>query len=292
MSLNSVLAYDSMSEVRTKLAQMQGSHALEMAYQGYDGHQRPSERAAHFQREFASHDLVRLGGPYSDEDVHAYLVGLCHAVWVEENVGLSWSLKDYTPKELRFLFERAVDTTGWTSRNDGNVGCWGMDHPGTPIPREPIADTWYKTYPLSFHLAGREPDKRKVVLACVSWIMSNFFHWYGAGYLHERWTWDMYPSSQWRKDDWQVDLRDLFAQRGTGCHGPAKILAAMLRSLNIPAIEVHYHGHGICYVPTLELYLHGDLMADFAILKDNAVLLMDRSELERWIFQDKDYLSF
>ena len=87
MSLDSVLDYDSMSEVRKWLAQVQGRHALEKAYQAYDGHQRPSQRAAYFRRKWALHDLVRLGGPHSDEDVHAYLVGLCHAAAVSDGSG-------------------------------------------------------------------------------------------------------------------------------------------------------------------------------------------------------------
>ena len=55
-------------------------------------------------KKFAAHDQVRLGGPYTDEDVDAGIAGLCHAIWVEANVGLSWSLKDYSRKELRLLF--------------------------------------------------------------------------------------------------------------------------------------------------------------------------------------------
>ena len=47
MSLDSVLAYDSGSEVRPRLVQVQGKYALEMAYRGYDDHTRPNERAAY-----------------------------------------------------------------------------------------------------------------------------------------------------------------------------------------------------------------------------------------------------
>lgn len=293
MSLTSVLNYPSMTEVRTVLARMQGQHPLEMAYLTYHGHRKPSERQTEFSRIFAAHDFVRLDGPYSDNEVHAYLAGLCHAIWVEENVGLPWSLRDYGPYDLRFLLMRRVDSIAcWTSRQTGETGCWGEARPGTPMPRELIADTWYQTYPLSFHLAGRQPDKRQVVLAFVSWIMVNFFHSYSLG-TQENWPWTFYPSNSWfGRGDHLVTLADLFAQRVVGCHGPAKILAALLRSINIPAIEIHYQGHGICYVPTLGLYVHGDFLANFAVLRDNAALLMDLAELERWIFQPNDYTSF
>jgi len=269
---------------------MQCQHPLEMAYLTYHGHRKPSERRAEFSRVFAAHDFVRLDGPYSDDEVHAYLAGLCHSIWVEENVGLPWSLRDYSPHELRFLLERRVDMNGWNSQHSGHSGCWGMDHPNTSLPREPIADTWYQTYPLSFHLAGRQPDKRQVVLAFVSWIMVNFFHAYTLG-TQENWPLSLYSSygRSGSPDDWLVTLADLFAQRVSGCHGPAKILTALLRSINIPAVEIHYQGHGICYVPTLDLYVHGDFLANFAVLKDNAALLMHLAELERWIFQPKDY---
>lgn len=38
MSLERVLAYDSLSPIRTQLTHMQGQHALEVAYRNYNGH--------------------------------------------------------------------------------------------------------------------------------------------------------------------------------------------------------------------------------------------------------------
>ena len=287
MSLDGVLNYDSMSEVRARLAATaQGGHLLRVAYQGYHGHQKPSQREAYFRQVFAQHH-ARPPGSLTHEDLYAYLACLCHAIWVDERAGLPWSLQDYSAQELRFLIEPRVDMEGWTSRNNGNSGCWGMVSADRSRPRDPIADAWYQAYPFSLYLAGREPDPRKVVPLLTSWIMCNFFHYYKRD-AREDWPSDMYPS----QDSWTVSLAEYFSERATGCHGTAKILTALLRSLNIPAIEVHYNGHGICYTPTLQAYVHGDFMADFTLLKDNSVLVMSLAELETWIFHARDYLSF
>jgi hypothetical protein len=287
MSLDAVLNYRSMSEVRARLAATaQAGHLLRVAYQGYHGNHKPGQREAYFRQTFAQHH-TRPPGPLTYEDLYAYLACLCHAIWVEEHAGLPWSLQDYSTRELRFLLEPTVDMEGWTSRNSGTSGCWGLEFADRSRPRDPMADAWYQAYPLSLYLAGREPDPRKLLPSLTAWIMGNFFHYYKRD-DREDWPPDLYPS----KDSWTVSLAEYFAERATGCHGTGKILTALLRSLNIPAIEVHYNGHGICYAPTLQVYVHGDLMADLTLLKDNSALVMSLAELESWIFHARDYLSF
>jgi hypothetical protein len=61
----------------------------------------------------------------------------------------------------------------------------------------------------------------------------------------------------------------------------------MLRSINIPSIEIHYNGHGIAFMPTINRYVHGDYIADMTVLPDPSLIIMTREELEQWIFSDQ-----
>lgn len=285
---------------------MKAEQLLREVYHGYAAFHLPSRREAYFRKQFARHDPLRAEGPHTDdtvrldvpypdgivwmegpytrEDVHAYVANLCHAIFVEEYLELPWSLTDYSPREIGFLLERTVRMSGWTSNGKGTTGCWGESYPGQPVPREPIADEWYKAFPLSFYLIGRDSDQHEAALRLIFWIMHNFFHAY-KGEVDENWSWDKYRFAV-------ISLAEYFNERIVGCHGAANILTALLRSVNIPALEIHYNEHGICYIPSLERYVHGDFMADFAILKDNSILLMDLPELEKWVLHERDYLSF
>ena len=118
------------------------------------------QREGYFRQSFAQHH-ARPAGPQTYDALYSYLACLCHAIWVEENAGLAWSLQDYSAGELRFLLEPAVDMEGWNSRNSGNSGCWGLEFAHRSRVRDPMADAWYQVYPLSLYLTGREPDPRR-----------------------------------------------------------------------------------------------------------------------------------
>jgi hypothetical protein len=277
MSLDTILNDASMAGVRAKLATLQATELLKHVYPGYDGYLLPHEREEYFQ--------LRIGGyPHYFWDlaegieVKAYITGLCHAIWVEETVQPRWSLKDYAPRQLQFLLDRTVNMDGWGPHRAGMNGCWGYANSRSPVPRDPVADEWYKAFPLSFSLVGRNTDQATAALRMVSWVTANFYHHYHGGH-----DYPWYIPYQRRADGWGTWLDEYFHERSVGCHATGKILAALLRSVNIPAQEIHHGGHGICYLPTLERYVHGDLMANLTLLSDNGRLLMSLSELTPYL---------
>jgi hypothetical protein len=65
----------------------------------------------------------------------------------------------------------------------------------------------------------------------------------------------------------------------------------MLRSVNIPAVEEHFNGHGVAYIPILGKYIHGDFIADFTVVPAD-MILMTKYEFETWVNTTRDYLSY
>jgi hypothetical protein len=123
MSLDSVLRYDSLGGARRKLQEMGATHLLGSVYGGYDGSSLPSRREAYLDGAFAAQLGEPPGGVHDEAETRAYVTGLCHAIWVEEHVGLPWSLRDYDPEAICLLLDRWVDTNGWTSDGQGTSPC-------------------------------------------------------------------------------------------------------------------------------------------------------------------------
>jgi hypothetical protein len=68
------------------------------------------------------------------------------------------------------------------------------------------------------------------------------------------------------------------------------MLEGMLHSLNIPALRLNVHGHGVVYLPTLDRYVHGDHMAMYTAAPPGTLLLTPDefrpyAEDVAWIFQ-------
>jgi hypothetical protein len=227
--------------------------------------------------------------PVVSQDNRAYLQHICHMIWVENHAGLGWSLKNFNLENIRFLTELWVDMHGWTSDGHGLNGCWGAPNPIWRNGSDPVSREWYKACPLARFLVEGSHDQAEALKALLKWEMKNFFHAYGSPSSGENWGWEHYDSEV---RDWDVPLEAYFRERIIGCHGGAKILCAMLRSINIPSIEIHYNGHGIAFMPTINRYVHGDYIADMTVLPDPSLIIMTREELEQWIFSDQGYLGY
>lgn len=278
MSVNSVLSYFSMEEVRSRINENNWLETLEALYSTYSGCDSLAEKQMIINNVFDAH-------PVGDPDDRAYLIYICHMIWVEDNGKLSWSLRNISRENIRLLAERTVDFTGWSSDGLGLNGCWG----GTGSDFiEPVSREWYKAFPLARFLAEGCSDQGEALKSLLKWEMKNFFHAYVWG-VDEDWGWDHYDT---QLIDWDIPLEAYFRERIIGCHGGAKILCAMLRSINIPAIELHYAGHGITYLPTLNRYVHGDYIADMNVLPDPSLIIMTLEDLEGWIFTERGYLSY
>lgn len=292
MGFSTVTQYPSMSDA-VKHVKSFGDpgdwNLLKGAYQGYDGRDHPHVRAAYFADYFKKNDRAVRRSPITSADVHAYISTLCHIIWLEEHAGLPWSIKNYSQQEMQMLTERRAKLSHWTSRGTGLPGtCWGQAFSnGT---RDPFADTWYQVFPLSACLVNRAADHEGAAQVLVEWMMQNFFHYYSS--LGEAWSETIYERLYKRKSSDHATIEEYFNERALGCHAASKILIALLRSINIPAIELHYDGHGLCYLPSIGRYVHGDYIADFTVLKDSRQMLMPRSELEKWLFSAHGYMSF
>src|SRR3989344_9604225 len=63
----------------------------------------------------------------------------------------------------------------------------------------------------------------------------------------------------------------------------------MLRSINIPAQRKNFKGHGSVFIPDLNLYVHGDYIADFTIAQD---IPMTEEEIENYVYSEEGYNKF
>ena len=171
---------------------------------------------------------------------------------------MPWSIKDYSEENINYLLEREDDSQ-WS---DGE-----------------ISKEYTKLFPVSIDFI--EQDKEKTVNNIVEWEMKNFFHAY------EEYGWEVYNKQP--DEIIKISLEPVFKERVVDCHLASHILIGMLRSLNIPAYEKNFKGHGVTFIPDLNLYVHGDYIAQFSANPD---LFMTQEELENYVNSEKGYNKF
>ncbi len=283
MNIDDVLKFPSFSKIRRDLKKYSAEQLLKAVHHGYAAFHCPKERKKYLEKKIKAEDILHLNRAATDDWVHSYVKGLTHAIYVEQYLNLPWSLKDYSQSQLDHLLFLYNSVPSWDATDSkASRGCFERDMCAGTLPghKDRILFDWYMAFPLSYHLIKNARNHAEALEACVVWVMSNFFH-AAAG-----WDW-----SHYKKYGQSIGLDDLMEERIIGCHEGAKILVALLRSINIPAIEVHYAGHGICYVPTLQRFVHGDYLADFVLLEDVGKIIQTKTQLLSWLKKPKGYLS-
>lgn len=275
--ISEVLDFDSMYEVRQRVRMYDWAEILKELYCVYSGCQSLTEKPTCMNRILDKYRWIR-------DDDKDFLIHLCHMIWAERHAALPWSIRNLSRENVRLLAQYDIDLSGWSSDNQGTKGCWRETRPEGP---DPISREWYKMYPLTRYLIEGSSGSSEALSVLTKWIMKNFFHAYNWG-PDDTYDWDRYD-----KPRFLLTLEDFLHERIANCHLCAKTLCAMLRSVNIPAIELHDSpgAHGIVYVPTLNRYIHGDYLAMVTILPDPSIIIMSLDELEHWIRSERGYAS-
>ncbi|MFA4955224.1 MAG: hypothetical protein WC641_08010 [Patescibacteria group bacterium] len=221
------------------------------------------------------------------------IIRIVHALWVEKHQVVPWSLKDYSLEETAALLydpylaaENQVAVPKPSSQD--------AIYSSTPMEVYPEVqlelDASYKLYALAKKMAS--PNKNQILINSIRWIKSNNTHTY-TDQDGTVWDWDRY--SDGRPDSEKKfhlgtgfdifiprNLDRYFDERIGGCHEPVIVLAGLLRSLNIPAYNINYEGHGMTHIPGSHTYVHGDHMA-LMPATPSSLLLVDNTACKQGI---------
>lgn len=190
-----------------------------------------------------------------EEKERSYIIQVAHILKLEKEKLLPWSIKDYSKEEINQLL-------------NGDKTEWGQSI---------ISEEWYKLSLVALNLT-KDLNQKEAVEKIVEWETRNFFHAY-----------EDYGREVYGKGMTDLTIEELFRERVVSCHTASHILIAMLRAINIPSYEIHLKGHGVVFIPSLNLYVHGDYIADFAV---EPSLLMTKEELESYANSERGYMKF
>ncbi|HII15376.1 MAG TPA: hypothetical protein HA362_03605 [Nanoarchaeota archaeon] len=287
--------YPSLANVKTKITSMGGLAALEEVFASYNPYESISTKERKFNEIFRRYPLI-------NEEDRIYIVHLAHALWIEKNNVVPWSLRDYNADKITALLER-----GWAIEELAN-----RRFEDTVIQRASsaweygnISKDWYKLYPLTMNIINGSGNQLTAASLIIEWAEKNFFDAYGdygwGRYMED--TGDKEPTGSSGQTCTscdvknQIGLEDAFRERIIADQLGAELVAAFLRSVNIPAYEVHTRGaegsfeYGIAYAPSLELFVHGNLIASFADVPASS-LLMSYPRIREQISVSPDFSSY
>ncbi|HII15375.1 MAG TPA: hypothetical protein HA362_03600 [Nanoarchaeota archaeon] len=263
--------YPSLANVKTKINSMAGLDALEEAFSSYNPYEAISVKERKFNEIFSSYSSL-------DEEERIYIIHLAHALWIEKNHAVPWSLRDYNADEITALLERGeaieelahrtFERTRISETHACHIGYSVDDRDSCSIEYQNISQGDFKLFPLTKRIVNNSRNQLEAASNLVEWAEQNFFH------ATEEYGWERYGGDVRTVKEF-VSYEDLFRERIIGCHDGADIFAGFLRSINIPAYEVHTRaeGHGITYMPSLGLFAHGDLLANLAAVPASLILM-------------------
>jgi hypothetical protein len=264
--------YNSLSGVKSRITEINGMEALEEILDTYDPYESIAQKENKLNAIFQEYGF--------DEEERIYLIHVAHALWIENSNVVPWSLRDYSQDEIVALLERSTNlfwlVTGFIEEEEAfNYGsCWRVGN---------ASKDWYKTFSLAKDLIEDSENQLQATEKIIGWVEKNFLH------AQVGWGWE--ETYGYSRDLIRPTLEELFRERIGDCQTTTVIVPAMLRSINIPAYQISQGGHGVVYMPSLDLYIHGDFIADYAAIPASD-LLMTRDELLGWTLSERDYLAF
>ncbi len=220
-------------------------------------------------------DSVRLNMPAQDEPDSTFLLRVAQSLWLERSGTVSWSLKDYSKEEIDYLFAINGLYTGEAVEIDDVVSPYKVprvkffDQNGIFYRQDPYReaqveeDMAYQLYPIAKKLVG--DDVNETVRNVVRWSKNNLFH-FDSDYSDSVYEDGREPAEENDFGDSYrpANLKRFFDERAEGCHGPALLVADMLKVLNIPAHNYQaITSHGVVYIPGLDRFVHGDHISGF-----------------------------
>ncbi len=197
-----------------------------------------------------------------------FITNVANGVWTEKNGKVPWSLAKMNDEQISQLFI-AYDLfgSGYEMGSPVAPSIPGISLQGSVYPSLTSIhqEANYKLYNLAHSLVGKAKTQAEVVDNVVFWMQQNFFH------ANEEYGWDQYTDNQTEVDKVPfgengsfyapLSLSRIFDERVIGCQEPTVILENILHNLNIPAIRLWEHNHGVVYLPSLNRYVHGDAIA-------------------------------
>lgn len=205
-----------------------------------------------------------------------FLINVATGLTVEAHGWVPWSLKDYSIDDIENLFieDESFRTTDPTlHKGDLPQGMPNVVNHWHNMDDILIEEAHYKQFNLARRLAEGETNQQDAVAAMVVWLQQNFFHAISPGY-----AWDVYLDGQAPREGpgqvaFPLNLERVYEERVSGCHEPTLILEGMAHSLNIPAVRLSIHGHGVLYLPTMERFIHGDHVVAYTDAPFGSLLL-------------------
>ncbi|MFA5848208.1 MAG: hypothetical protein WC855_15060 [Thermodesulfovibrionales bacterium] len=283
--IEAILDFPSMRNVRRLINSIDGNNdillRLSFLLENYDPCQPIDQLEARFGQAYNGLNMQPYCIPESEfynktRITPEFLKNLTHAMYVEVNGLVPWSLSQYSLEEMEYL----LPTRPCESLNNypPNFVEHQRGFQGGPACGENIENREaYKVFPLVRN--GILSDQRLTAAKVIELVPLHFFHSYMEPEIGENWPgfhgsykFEDYEDTELLSD--YLPLGPLFRERvlPMGCHTAASIAATLLRALNIPAFEADGHnfgslyldGHGILLLPSLGLYSHGDWLADMA----------------------------
>jgi hypothetical protein len=221
-----------------------------------------------------------------------YLISVATGLWTEAQGLVPWSLADYSVEEINNIFieNEATDYMPDPALHRGDLppdmpNVYAHSH---PEPSVIVEGAHYKQFNLAHRLAGGAATQEEAAAQLVVWMQQNFFHAIAPDY-----TWDVYldgrePLQRGGPHAYPTTIERIYEERVSGCHEPTILLEGMLHSLNVPAVRLMVHGHGVLYLPTLDRYVHGDHVVG-ATDAPPGILLLTPDEF-RPFAEDEDWI--
>jgi len=196
-------------------------------------------------------------------ELKIFLARAIHILWMEKHGRLPWTIKDYSTDEINALFYEVNENNYRDPSIKPNLS--------VPVPSQNIEfeeygdpnlelETSYKLHELALKM--KADTKELTVTNAMRWIKTEFFHAYNS------WSFDKYSD-----DPFPANLGELFGERIVGCHETVLLLSGILRSLNIPTVNILVGEHGVTCIPSLDSYVHGDHLANRPLVPVTLMLL-------------------
>lgn len=237
-------------------------------------------------------DSVRINMPAQGKPDSTFLLRVAHSLWLEQSGNVNWSLKDYSKEEIDYLFATNGLYTGEAVEIDDAVSPYGaprvkfFDQNDIFYRQDPYReaqveeDMAYQLFPIARKLVGDDVDE--TVRNVVRWSKNNFFH-FDSDYSEAVYEDGREPAEEndFGENYRPANLKRFFEERAEGCHGPALLVADMLKVLNIPAHNYQaITSHGVVYIPVLDRFVHGDHISGYqsAFVEDQLIKPEDIKE--------------
>jgi hypothetical protein len=202
------------------------------------------------------------------------VINLAHGLAVEAQGLVPWSLHEYSEQEIDNLF---IEDTALhildpaLNRGEFPPGMPNLRTHTYPMDDQVVEAAHVKQYHLGQRLIAGATTQAEAVMAILEWMAQNFFH------AIDDYPWDVYLDGREPRTSGPVaypaSLERIYEERVIGCHEPTIMLEGMLHSLNMPALRLKVHGHGVLYLPSLDRYVHGDHVANYTDAPGEVLLL-------------------